>query len=80
MRYIRFNPEVQIHKESRVLIEGLTKRRVSLNPFLTQVITKTDLELLTITKMGNTNFLRLTTQSDISRATPNCLGARLQKQ
>jgi hypothetical protein len=79
MRYTRFNPEVQIHKESYVLIEGLTKRQISLNPFLTQVIIKTDLKLLTITKMGNTNFLRLTTQSGSSRTTPNYLGARLQK-
>jgi hypothetical protein len=61
MRDTRFNPEVQIHKESYVLIEELTKRRVSLNPFLPQVITKTDLELLAIIKMGNTNFIRLTT-------------------
>jgi hypothetical protein len=53
---MRFNPEVQIHKESYILVEELTKSRVSLNPFLTQLVTKTDLELLTITKMGNTNF------------------------
>jgi hypothetical protein len=33
-------PEYQIHKESYVLVEELTKSRVSLNPFLTQVITK----------------------------------------
>jgi hypothetical protein len=50
-------PDVRIHKESYVLIEELTKSLVSLNPFLSQVVTKTDLELLTITKMGNTNFL-----------------------
>jgi hypothetical protein len=56
-----FNPEVRIHKESYVLIEELTKSWVSLNPFLSQVVTKTDLELLTITKLGNTNFPRLTT-------------------
>jgi hypothetical protein len=58
---MRFNPEVQIHKESYILIEELTKSCVSLNLFLTQVVTKTDLELLTITKMDNTNFLRITT-------------------
>jgi hypothetical protein len=43
-------PDVRIHKESYVLIEELTKSRVSLNPFLSHVVTKTDLELLTITK------------------------------
>jgi hypothetical protein len=42
--------EVQINKESYILIEELTKSRVSLNPLLSQVVTKTDLELLTITK------------------------------
>jgi hypothetical protein len=57
----RFSPEVRIHKESYVLIEELKMGRVSLNPFLNQVVTKTDLELLTITNMGNTNFPRLTT-------------------
>jgi hypothetical protein len=45
-----FYPEVQIHKESYVLIEELTKSQVSLNPFLTQVVTKTNLQLLTIAK------------------------------
>jgi hypothetical protein len=58
---MRFNPEVQIHKEFYVLIEELTKSRISLNSFLTQVVTKTDLKLLTIIKMDNTNFLMLTT-------------------
>jgi hypothetical protein len=58
---MRFNPEIRIHKKSYVLVEELTKSWVSLNPFLTQVVIKTDLELLTITKMGNTNFPRLTT-------------------
>jgi hypothetical protein len=61
IRDTRFNPEVQIHKESYVLVEGLTKSWVLLNPFLTQVVTKTDLELPTITTKGNTNFPRLTT-------------------
>jgi hypothetical protein len=79
MRDMRFNPEVWIHKESYVLIQGLNKSRVSLNPFLTQVVKKTDLELLTITKKGNTNFLSLTTQSGSSRATSNLLGAMLQE-
>jgi hypothetical protein len=46
MRDTRFNPEVQIHKESYVLVEGFTKNRVSLNPFLTQVVTKTFLSCL----------------------------------
>jgi hypothetical protein len=41
MRDTRFNLEVQIHKESYVLIEGFTKNQISLNPFLTQVVTKT---------------------------------------
>jgi hypothetical protein len=68
---MRFNPEVQIHKESYILVEELTKSWVSLNPFLTQVVTKIDLELLAITKMGNTNFTWLTTQSDSSRANSN---------
>jgi hypothetical protein len=79
MRDTRFNLEVRIHKESYVLVEGLTKSQVSLNPFLTQVVTKTDHELLTITKMSNTNFSRLITQSGSSRATTNHLGARLQE-
>jgi hypothetical protein len=43
MRDMRFNPEVQIHKESYILVEGFTKNRVSLNPSLTQVVTKTNL-------------------------------------
>jgi hypothetical protein len=76
---MRFNPEVWIHKESYVLIKELTKSRVSLNPFLSQVVTKIDLEILTITKMDNTNFPRLTTQSGSSRATSNHLGAQLQE-
>jgi hypothetical protein len=79
MRETRFNPDVRIHKESYVLIEELTKNQVSLNPFLSQVVTKTDHELLTITKIGNTNFSRLTTQSGSSRETSNHLGAQLQK-
>jgi hypothetical protein len=77
-RDIEIYPDVQIHKESYVLIEELTNSRVSLNPFLSQVVTKTDLELLTIT-MGNTNFPRLTTQSGTSRATSNRVGAKLQE-
>jgi hypothetical protein len=39
-RGTRLYPEVWIHKESFILIEELTKTQVSLNPFLTQVITK----------------------------------------
>jgi hypothetical protein len=58
-RDTRFNLEVRIHKESYILVEELTKSRVSLNPFLTHVVTKTDLELLTLTKMGNTNSKHL---------------------
>jgi hypothetical protein len=34
MRDTRFSPEVQIKKESYVLIEEFTKNQVSLNPFL----------------------------------------------
>jgi hypothetical protein len=45
-RDTRFNPEVQIHKESYVLIEGFTKNRVSLNAFLSQGVTKTPLSHL----------------------------------
>jgi hypothetical protein len=45
MRDTRFNFEARIHKESYILIEGFTKNRVSLDPFLTQDV----LELLTIT-------------------------------
>jgi hypothetical protein len=60
-RDMRFYLEVRIHKESYVLIEGFTKYQVSLNPFLSQEVTKTDLELLTFTKIGNINFPRLTT-------------------
>jgi hypothetical protein len=78
-RDTRFSPEVRIHKESYVLVEGFTKNRVSFNPFLSQEVTKTYLELLTITKMGNTNFPRRTTQSGGSRATSNRLGTRLQE-
>jgi hypothetical protein len=79
MRDTRISPEVQIHKESYILVEWFTMNRVSLNPFLCQEVTKTDLELLTVTKMGNTNFPRLTTQSGGSRATSNHLGAKLQE-
>jgi hypothetical protein len=32
----RFNPEVWIHKESYVFVEGFTKNLFSLNPFLAQ--------------------------------------------
>jgi hypothetical protein len=42
----RFNPEVRIHKGFYVLVEGFTKNRVSLNPFFTQVATKTFLSCL----------------------------------
>jgi hypothetical protein len=58
---MRFNLKVRIHKKSYVIVEELIKSWVSLNPFLSQVVTKTDLELLTITKMDNTNLPRLTT-------------------
>jgi hypothetical protein len=78
IRNTRFCPEVWIHKESHVLVEGFTKNRVSLNPFLSQEVTKTYIELITITKMGNINFPRRTTQSGGSQATSNHLGARLQ--
>jgi hypothetical protein len=71
---MRFNPEVWIHKELYVLVEELTKSRVSLNTFLSQVVTKTDLKLFTIIKMGNINFPRLITQCDSSKATSNRLG------
>jgi hypothetical protein len=77
MRDTRFSPEVQIHKESYTLVEGFTKNQVSLNPFLSQEVTKTYLELLTITKMDNTNFPRCTTQSGGSMVTSNHIGARL---
>jgi hypothetical protein len=40
-RDTRFNPEVQIHKESNILIEQFTKNLVCLDPLLTQVVTKT---------------------------------------
>jgi hypothetical protein len=40
-RNTRFYPEVWIHKESYVLVEGFTKNQVSLNPFLSQEVTKT---------------------------------------
>jgi hypothetical protein len=74
-----FYPKVQIHKEAYILVEGFTKNRIPLNHFLSQKVTKTDLELLTITTMGNTNFSRLTTQSGSLSATSNHLGARLQE-
>jgi hypothetical protein len=80
MRDMRFTPEVQIHKESYILVKGFTKNWVSLNPFLSQEVTKTNLELLTITKMDNTNFARLTTQSSSLKATSNRLRAGLQEQ
>jgi hypothetical protein len=40
-RDTRFNPEVRIHKESYVLIEGFTKNCVSLNLFFSQEVIKT---------------------------------------
>jgi hypothetical protein len=43
---IRFYPEVQIHKKSYVIIEEFTKNWVSLNPFLSQGVTKTTLNCL----------------------------------
>jgi hypothetical protein len=39
-RDTRLYPIVRIYKEPYVLVEELTKSRVSLNPFHTQVITK----------------------------------------
>jgi hypothetical protein len=45
-RDTRFNLEVWIHKESYILIEGFTKNQVSLNPFLSQGVTKTTLSCL----------------------------------
>jgi hypothetical protein len=45
-RDARFNPEVRIHKESYILVEGFTKNRVSLNPFLSQGVIKTPLSCL----------------------------------
>jgi hypothetical protein len=41
MRDTRFSFEVQIHKESYVLVDGFTKNPVSLNPFLSQGVIKT---------------------------------------
>jgi hypothetical protein len=46
VRETRFNPEVQIHKESYVLVKEFTKNQVSLNPFLPQGVTKTPLSFL----------------------------------
>jgi hypothetical protein len=46
MRDTRFNLEIWIHKESYILIEGFTKNWVSLNPFLSQGVTKTPLSCL----------------------------------
>jgi hypothetical protein len=46
MRDTRFYPEVQIHKESYVLVERFTKDRISLNPFLSQGVTKISLSCL----------------------------------
>jgi hypothetical protein len=43
MRDTKFSPEDQINKECYVLVEGITKNRVSLNPFLSQGVTKTPL-------------------------------------
>jgi hypothetical protein len=76
---MRFNLEVRIHKESYILIEELTMSRISLNHFLTEVVIKNDLKLLTITKMGNINFPRLTAQRGSSRTISNRIGARLQE-
>jgi hypothetical protein len=45
-RDTRSYPEIQIHKESYILIEEYTKNRVSLNPFLSQGVTKTPLTCL----------------------------------
>jgi hypothetical protein len=41
MRDTRLSPEVWIHKESYVLVEGFKKNSVSLNPFLSEGVTKT---------------------------------------
>jgi hypothetical protein len=75
---MRFNSKVWIHKEHYVLVKELTKSQVSLNHFLTHVIKKPNLELLTITN-GNTNFPRFITQSGSSRVTSNHLGAKRQE-
>jgi hypothetical protein len=74
-----FYLEVRIHKESCILVEEFTKNQISLNPFLSQEVTNIDLELLTTTTMGNTNFPRLTRETGSSRATSNHLGAKLQE-
>jgi hypothetical protein len=37
----RLSLEVRIHKESYVLVEGFTKNWISLDPFLSQGVTKT---------------------------------------
>jgi hypothetical protein len=42
----RFNLKVQIHKESYILVEEFIKNWVSLNPFLSQGVTKTTLSCL----------------------------------
>jgi hypothetical protein len=75
----RIYAKVQIHKESYILVEGFTKNKVSLNPSLSQEVTKTNLQLLTNTTMGHTNFPRFTTQCGSSRATSNHLGEKLQE-
>jgi hypothetical protein len=56
MRDTRFSPEVQIHKESYVLVDGFTKNRVSLNPFLSQGVTKTLLSYSLSQRMVIQNF------------------------
>jgi hypothetical protein len=78
VRDTRFNPEVQIHKESNVLIEGFTNNQVS-QPFPLLRSHQDTLELLNITKMSNTNFSRFTTPSGSSRATSNRIGAKFQE-
>jgi hypothetical protein len=77
-RDTRFYPEIWIHKESYILVDGFTKNRVS-QPFFFSRSHQDTLELLTITKMGNTNFPRLTTPSGGLKATSNRLGAKLKK-
>jgi hypothetical protein len=81
--------EYKSARETRDLIPrfGCTKNPTSrgsdsqriLRPFLTQVVTKRDLKLLTIIKMGNTKFPWLTIQSDSSRSNSNHLGAKHQE-
>jgi hypothetical protein len=42
----RFDLEIRIHKEFYVLVEGFTKNQISLNPFLSQGVSKMTLSCL----------------------------------